>query len=164
MATLIDTSAPVEKGARNALLVWGAGMLVAGLGLVGIGKGWEGAPLALAGLFNTIYGIHTYGRLGPDDEQADADAEARAGRSSAVWTGALTALAGLLVVADHYLGFSGTQQAGGTWAVSAYGLAVIGLARAVRAARAGGAPASKAKAKRKRKVENRARMDKSRAP
>jgi hypothetical protein len=61
-----ETTPPIEQTPRRALL-WGAGLLVLGLAAVGVGQADEGAPLALAGLLITIYGIHRFGRLGPED-------------------------------------------------------------------------------------------------
>ena len=162
----------IERGAREALLLWGGGMLTAGLSLVGVGAGAEGASLALAGLFNVIYGIHTFGRLGPVGvpEEEDDDAAARATRSSMAWTGGLTALAGVLVALDHHVGWvSGHptfRSEVGTWAVTAYGLVTLGLSRVARARQPQGAP-GRAKPRvppGKGKVEKRRRMDKSPPP
>lgn len=166
---MIDTAIPNPTApAREALVGWGAGLLLLGLGFVGAGAGPEGAPIALAGLLNTIYGIHTFGRLGPDDEEADAERVADAKRSTAAWTGGLTALAGVLVAIDHHYGMSrvfGTPS--DLWQVTAYGLAAIGAVRVARALRkksepeSAGAPPARPK---RARVEKRRRMDKSRAP
>jgi hypothetical protein len=165
-------SPSIEDGARSSLLGWGAGMLVIGLGLVGVGAGPEGAPIALAGLLNTIYGIHTFGRLGPDDEDVDAETAARARKESATWTGGLTALAGVLVAIDHHFGVShvfGTPST--TWAYPTYGLIALGVARVIRAQAkkpaekpAEKAPFAKERRPKRARVEKKPRMDKSRAP
>ena len=144
----------LERGPRSTLLVWGGGFLVFGIALVGVGEAAVGAPFLLAGLLNTVYGIHTYGRLGPEDETPDAEGVARATRSTTAWTGGLTALAGVLVAVDHFTTARiSTDAAAGT--LVAYGLVVLGFARVMRAQR---------KPKVKAKVEKRRRMDKSPAP
>jgi hypothetical protein len=54
-----------ERSARRAL---GAGVSLAilGLALVGVGPSDAGMAVTLAGLLTLIYGIHTFGRLGPE--------------------------------------------------------------------------------------------------
>ncbi len=54
-----------EKAARRAL-TGGATLSVLGILLVGIGPSDAGTALSLGGLIALIYGIHTYGRLGPE--------------------------------------------------------------------------------------------------
>jgi hypothetical protein len=141
----------LEEGPRNTLLFWGAGVLLLGLALVGVGGGPEGAPLALAGLFNVIYGIHTFGRLGPDDGEGNP---ALVKAQTVAWTGGLTALAGALVLIDHQFGWSGAAKAGSTWALFACAVLGVGALRLARGMRA----------LREARVEKRPRMDKSRAP
>jgi len=159
MARKTEQVPAIEGGARSALLVWGGGMLVAGIALVGVGAGAEGAPLALAGLFNTVYGIHTFGRLGQDDV-LDPEGSGAPLVSSMAWTGALTALAGILVALDHHGvwtgGHPGLRPQAGSWAITAYGLVALGLARVARA--------RSLETGRKAKVEKRRHMDKSPAP
>jgi hypothetical protein len=62
-------SSPVEleraRRARGALGAGGALVLV-GLAMVGIGPSQLGMVVTLLALAMTIYGIHTFGRLGPD--------------------------------------------------------------------------------------------------
>ena len=62
-----------EPRSRKALKV-GAGSALAGIALVGVdlGEGARdlGALLCLVGVFALIYGIHTFGRLGPDHDGA----------------------------------------------------------------------------------------------
>jgi hypothetical protein len=147
----------VEQGPRSALLIWGGGLLILGIGLVGVGQSAVGAAPLLAGLFNIVYGIHTYGRLGPEDDSSDAEGMhssgmARAAATSMGWTGGLTALAAALVAVDHYL-TPGAQGAADI--VATYGLVALGVARLLRAGR---------RPKVKAKVEKRRRMDKSPAP
>lgn len=55
-----------EAGPRRALTV-GAALLTIGLAIVGTGEAHEGGPIAAGGLLTIIYGIHRFGRLGPDD-------------------------------------------------------------------------------------------------
>lgn len=54
-----------ERSARRALTT-GATLSVIGLMLVGIGPSDAGTAISLGGLIALIYGIHTYGRLGPE--------------------------------------------------------------------------------------------------
>ncbi len=68
-----DLLPPGERKARLTLL-WGAGLLVLGLALVGVGQGTVGSFPVLAGLVTTIAAIHVYGRLGPADEVAEEEA------------------------------------------------------------------------------------------
>jgi hypothetical protein len=153
----------VEQGPRSALLLWGGGLLVLGISLVGVGAAAVGAAPLLAGLFNIVYGIHTYGRLGAEEETPDGEDAARAARSSMAWTGGLTALAGVLVAADH---FESTTAQGAADIVATYGLVALGLSRLFRAQSPGGlrprGPVRRPKVK--AKVEKRRRMDKSPAP
>ncbi len=66
-------AAPVEARVDDAArlprraLAAGGLLLLAGLGLVGIGPSDAGMAVALAGFVAMIYGVHTFGRLGPDD-------------------------------------------------------------------------------------------------
>ena len=146
--------APLEHGPRSALLLWGGGLLILGIGLVGVGEPLGAAPL-LAGLFNIVYGIHTYGRLGPEEESPDAEAIRRAETSSVRWTLGLTALACALVAADHF------ASGGGGRAEIAAPCALLGfvLWRLVQwLGRRGIRRRANAK------VERRRRMDKSAAP
>jgi hypothetical protein len=74
---------PGEEKARKMLL-GGAGLLVLGLALVGVGQGTMGSVPVLAGLVTTIAAIHVYGRLGPDEvrpEEAAVEEAPRPGRS-----------------------------------------------------------------------------------
>ncbi|AKT39172.1 hypothetical protein [Chondromyces crocatus] len=66
-----------ERRARVAL-VGGGLLLLAGLGFVGIGPSEVGRVLAVVGLLATIYGVHTFGRLGPEGEDGGST-EARKG-------------------------------------------------------------------------------------
>ena len=54
-----------SRRARGALAIGGI-LLLLGLALVGIGPSDVGAAVALAALLITVYGIHTFGRLGPE--------------------------------------------------------------------------------------------------
>ncbi len=57
------------RAARRALA--GGGALVGiGLAIVGIGPSEAGQAITLAGLVATMYGVHAYGRLGPDEGAA----------------------------------------------------------------------------------------------
>ncbi|WP_437950291.1 hypothetical protein WME98_05350 [Sorangium sp. So ce296] len=61
-----------EEEARARRALGGGGMLlVAGLALVGVGPSDAGMGLTLIALVVLIYGIHSFGRLGPErDERA----------------------------------------------------------------------------------------------
>lgn len=60
----------IEGHARRAL--GGGGLLlVAGLALVGVGPSGAGTALTVLALLVLVYGIHSFGRLGPErDERA----------------------------------------------------------------------------------------------
>lgn len=64
-APILPVTFARERAARRAL---GAGGLLAALGLalVGTGPSEAGTVLCVAGLLVLIYGIHTFGRLGPE--------------------------------------------------------------------------------------------------
>jgi hypothetical protein len=53
-----------EQRSRHALGTGAAGLAV-GLGLVGTGPSDVGMVVTLASLIVLIYGVHTFGRLGP---------------------------------------------------------------------------------------------------
>lgn len=57
---------PKERMARKALLV-GSALLLVGVGLVGVGPSDAGGVLVVVALLATIYGVHSFGRLGPDE-------------------------------------------------------------------------------------------------
>ncbi|WP_437827431.1 hypothetical protein [Sorangium sp. So ce1153] len=67
-----EARSEAELRARRAL--GGGGLLlVAGLALVGVGPSDAGMALTLLALALLIYGIHSFGRLGPErDERARA--------------------------------------------------------------------------------------------
>lgn len=56
---------PRERTARKALVV-GALLLLAGVGLVGVGPSDAGSVIVVVALLAMIYGVHSFGRLGPD--------------------------------------------------------------------------------------------------
>jgi tetrahydromethanopterin S-methyltransferase subunit C len=151
MAAATEPRPPIELGPRSALLFWGGGLLLIGLALVGAGAEDEGAALALAGLLNTIYGIHTFGRLGPDDAAEGPDGSRQQIAQVAVWTGALTLVAGLAVALDGHLV---RHLAPGGWAVVTYGVMAVGALR-IRQGFVARRPA---------RVEKRRRLRKSAAP
>lgn len=98
---LIGDEVPA-RAPRRALMA-GGGSLILGLAMVGVGNAEEGSAVALAGLLLTIYGIHAFGRLGPDDDARPVDprdpppAIRRAEAHAAMWSGGLVAVAGLAV-------------------------------------------------------------------
>lgn len=58
-----------DDAARLPRRALGAGglLILTGLGVVGIGPSDAGMAIALAGFAAMIYGVHTFGRLGPDE-------------------------------------------------------------------------------------------------
>lgn len=95
-ATAADKRA-IEAGPRRAL-TWGGAALTLGLAIVGVGSPAEGGPIALAGLLITIYGIHRFGRLGPDDlDPSEPPASAMATDAIVGGVAALVAGAAFLV-------------------------------------------------------------------
>src|SRR5262249_31751127 len=62
----VERAAPREPRARRALIL-GSGLLLFGLAMVGVDTTDTGAALTLLGLVILIFGIHTFGRLGPDE-------------------------------------------------------------------------------------------------
>lgn len=106
MASMAEPEPAIEAGPRRALM-WGGGLLVAGLGLVGVGQPDEGSVIAVAGAAITVYGIHRFGRLGPIDQALEAREEAsgaaaRGATSDALWMGGLAVAAGVAVLASGY--------------------------------------------------------------
>lgn len=94
-----------EAGPRRTL-AWGGAALTLGLAIVGVGSPAEGGPVALAGLLIVIYGIHRFGRLGPDDIDP-GEAYATSLASDAIVAGAAALLAGTAFV----VGAAGTWPA-----------------------------------------------------
>lgn len=70
-AARIEAKAPkvvrVDERSQRRALGAGAGLLLLGLAMVGVGESDAGAGVTLVGLLVVIYGIHTFGRLGPDE-------------------------------------------------------------------------------------------------
>jgi hypothetical protein len=154
MATAASPIAPsFERGPRRSLF-WGGGLMVLGLALVGVGAPDEGAVISLLGLFLTIYGIHTFGRLGEEGAPPDEASLARARASDQMWRGGLAFLAGAAVTASGYVAASG----GGS-AVLAYGAILGGAIQFFRGLAARGQVR-----KPQAKVEKRRRLDKSPRP
>ena len=54
-----------ERGPRRTLAA-GAAAALAGIALVGIDSSDAGVVLCVVGVLAMIYGIHTFGRLGPE--------------------------------------------------------------------------------------------------
>jgi hypothetical protein len=95
---------PADTTRRD--LVSGAGLLILGLATVGTGASEAGAVIALIGALLTIWSIHRFGRLGPDDvEEADVD-RAHAAAERKIANGAITLLVGATVAAATYTGTS----------------------------------------------------------
>jgi len=65
---VVDAGDAGDAAASRPRKALGAGglLLLAGLAMVGIGPSDAGTAVALAGFASLIYGIHTFGRLGPD--------------------------------------------------------------------------------------------------
>jgi len=96
----IEGSDAIEQSTRRTL-ARGGGLLVLGLAVVGVGAPAEGGPIALAGLLGTIYAIHRFGRLGPDDALPEVPAASYTSHAAidAMWLGGLALLAGVSFVA-----------------------------------------------------------------
>jgi hypothetical protein len=125
--TPLDRAA-IEASPRRTLQ-WGGGLLVVGLAAVGVGAADEGSALALGGLLLTIYGIHRYGRLGPDEPEPEAKAALdRAAAINAMWAGGLVVIAGLAVTLGSYL-FTPGASGSSTRFLLAYGAILGGGAR-----------------------------------
>jgi hypothetical protein len=65
---LLDAWHPAEVRVRKVLVAGGAALVV-GVALVGLGPSNVGAALTLGALVTMLYGIHTFGRLGPVGEE-----------------------------------------------------------------------------------------------
>ncbi|MFT3771192.1 MAG: hypothetical protein QM820_37735 [Minicystis sp.] len=128
-ATTITGDRATLEAIPRRTLAWGGGLLVLGLGAVGVGAADEGAVLALTGLWVTIYGIHSFGRLGPEEAEDEGRVGAAIDRARAtgeLWTGGGLLAMGLAVSLGTYL-LGGT---GRFWL--AYGAILGGLVRMVR--------------------------------
>jgi hypothetical protein len=69
--------APAEQKPRRTLIA-GSALVLLGLASVGVDSSDVGAGLTLLGTLLMIFGIHTFGRLGPDtppESPGDQDAE-----------------------------------------------------------------------------------------
>ena len=65
MSEATVSASPRERTARKALVV-GALLLLIGVGLVGVGPSEAGSVIVVVALLAMIYGVHSFGRLGPD--------------------------------------------------------------------------------------------------
>lgn len=59
--------APVDASWPRRILAGSATLLLLGLALIGVGPSEIGMVITLLALVALIYGIHTFGRLGPDE-------------------------------------------------------------------------------------------------
>lgn len=146
----------VEQAPRRALL-WGAGLLVLGLAAVGVGQPDEGAVLSLCGLLVTIYGIHRFGRLGPDDPDAGEDRPGETAPVDTMWKGGLVLLVGLTITGGGYF------EAGSTGGSGRFLLAYVAVLGGAVALASGWLDLQKVR-RVQAKVEKRRRLRKSRAP
>lgn len=152
----------IEKGPRHALGL-GSALLFVGLGMTGIGALDTGAVVTLGGLLLTIFGIHTFGRLGTegDDEGDEADLQAvKAAHKMAdvrVWEGALLALTGIAASAGT-LWFPKAPSGTGRYEM-AVAFVAAGAIQALRGFRARGEVR-----RHQAKVEKRRHLDKSPRP
>lgn len=64
-SALVPVTISEERAARRALGM-GGGLAALGLALVGTGPSEAGTIICVGGLLVLIYGIHTFGRLGPE--------------------------------------------------------------------------------------------------
>ena len=118
------------------LLVVAASLVVIGLGMVGTGSTEEGRVFALEGVGLLIWGVHNFGRLGPDDEidarqSSEADRRGRALQAAelAVGDGVIIGLIGVAIAASARM-FAQEHEAGG--GVAAYCAIAVGAYRAYR--------------------------------
>ncbi len=119
---------PTPEALARRTLAIGAGTLIAGLALVGIGYDGAGVVPALGGLLVLVYGIHTFGRLGPV-EDAPAEEEPREAVERDAWAGIW--LGGLIAGAGVAVTF-GSPAGQGWGAVIAYLAMFAGGFRLVR--------------------------------
>jgi hypothetical protein len=63
-----------ETARPRRALISGSALLLLGLAIVGVDSSEVGAGVTLIGLLILIYGIHSFGRLGPDEPQIPARA------------------------------------------------------------------------------------------
>jgi hypothetical protein len=103
--------------------------LILGLSLVGIGYDGAGMVPALGGLLVLVYGIHTFGRLGPVDEAPPPEDEPLLATERAAWSGIW--LGGLFAVAGLAVNF-GSPAGQGLAAVIAYAAIFAGGFRLLR--------------------------------
>ena len=83
MKSAPDTAAPKatprkvsgEAARPRKALVSGSALLLVGLAMVGVDSSDAGAVVTLLGLLLLIYGIHSFGRLGPDEPLLAARAD-----------------------------------------------------------------------------------------
>jgi len=119
----------LEERAPRQTLLFGAGLLLVGLAIVGTGLGGMGSVVALVGLAAIIYGIHAFGRLGAEDLTPGAiDVVARSSAKVQLALGVIIAVVGLTVAIAGYLGLAPAGSietaviafvGGGFWALRA---------------------------------------------
>jgi heme O synthase-like polyprenyltransferase len=59
--------APSDAHKPRRALASGAALLLVGLAMVGVGSPSPGAIVTSVGVLVVVYGIHTFGRLGPEE-------------------------------------------------------------------------------------------------
>lgn len=67
---LILRTAPSPSREPERMIGGASIFLLLGLGMIGIGNQEGGVGMTLLALIVMMFGIHTYGRLGPEEEQA----------------------------------------------------------------------------------------------
>jgi hypothetical protein len=85
-----------EKGPRRILMA-GATLLIAGLALVGTRWAGPGSAVTLVGLAVTIYAIHAFGRLGPEEPAGSGAEVERAAAKQRLVSGILIVIVALTV-------------------------------------------------------------------
>lgn len=163
--TLSQTNAP-ETNARGTL-TGGIACLALGIALVGVGADHEGAVLVLAGMALTIFGLHSFGRLGPlrplDADDAEPDG-VLGDRPQNVGRGVVLAAAGGAVLVGGAPSDLGQVLA--CVAILAGGALLWRGARGRRASAGGPGDdgTTRGGAAPKRRIEKKRRMEKSAAP
>jgi hypothetical protein len=155
---------PLEKHARNALLS-GAVLLVLGIAAVGVGYPTEGALPVVVGLALTVFAIHSYGRLGPEDlPSEEEDGATRALASTRIARGALAIAVAGAVTWGTYAAHDGGERLLLFAVAGAWGISQVIQGRKLNQEGRRPPPPRAAAPRAKAKVEKRRRLDKSPPP
>lgn len=153
----------LEKHARNALLS-GAVLLVLGIAAVGVGYPTEGGLPVVVGLALTIFAIHGYGRLGPEDLPSEEEDATRALAGARISRGALAIAVAGAVTSGTYAAHDGGERLLLFAVAGAWGISQVIQGRKLNQDARRGPPPRAAAPRAKAKVEKRRRLDKSPPP